>query len=294
MARNDNEKAALLEAERQATNILLNDWTHELSDAIFARYLRTGAFPSCVDSILANGLGRVQCLPEAVLQAGPGLGIQPDDQATASVPRATASDMPTDMPSMSGMPTMNVLRARDMHDMTMDMSVSMASVGLSTGTTSYHSAMSTASGSPEMPKMGSLGPRGCMPPMMFKPGFNLTSLPPETCSNTTSPLLIVSANQTTGWLALNLVNSGAVSALSVSLDGHSMFVYAADGLYVTLQEVKVAMTSLCSGFHPLLTFTRYFTWNWANGIRLWLSWISDLGTTISGSRPIPAATCSRS
>jgi len=195
---------------------------------------------------------------------------------------------------MSGMPTMNVLKGRDMHDMTMDMSVSMATVGLSSGTTSYHSAMPTASGSPEMPKMGSLGPRGCMPPMMFKPGFNLTSLPPETCSNTTSPLLIVSANQTTGWLALNLVNSGAVSALSVSLDGHSMFVYAADGLYVTLQEVKVAMTSLCSGFHPLLTFTRYFTWNWANGIRLWLSWISDLGTTISGSRPIPAATCSRS
>ena len=254
MARNDTEKAALLQAEQQATNILLNDWTHELSDSIFARYLRTGAFPSCVDSILANGLGRVQCLPEAVLQAGPGLGKLPDGQATASVPQPTASDMPTDMPSMSGMPNMNDLKGRAMHDMTMDMSESIAPAGLSTGATGYHSAMPTVSSSPEMPKKGALGPRGCMPPMMFKPGFNLSSLPPETCSNTSSPLLAVSANQTTGWLALNLVNSGAVNALSVSLNGHSMFVYAADGLYVKLQEVKVAMLWHCYSVTPVDLF----------------------------------------
>lgn len=76
--------------------------------------------------------------------------------------------------------------------------------------------------------------------MMFKPGFNVSSLPPETCANTTSSLLIVSANHTQGWLALNLVNSGGVSKLAVSLDAHSMYIYAADGLYVTLQEVKVS------------------------------------------------------
>lgn len=43
-----------------------------------------------------------------------------------------------------------------------------------------------------------------------------------------------------GWLALNLVNSGAVSKLAVSLVAHSIYIYAADGLYVTLQEVKVS------------------------------------------------------
>ena len=74
---------------------------------------------------------------------------------------------------------------------------------------------------------------------MFKPGFNSGSLPPETCTNTTSALSIIAANSTQGWLALNLVNAGSVSKLSVSLDAHSMFVYAADGLFVTLQEVKV-------------------------------------------------------
>lgn len=44
-----------------------------------------------------------------------------------------------------------------------------------------------------------------------------------------------------GWLALNLVNSGAVSKLHVSLDAHSMLVYAADGSYVEMQEVKVSI-----------------------------------------------------
>uniref|UniRef100_A0A0D2YHX4 Plastocyanin-like domain-containing protein n=1 Tax=Fusarium oxysporum (strain Fo5176) TaxID=660025 RepID=A0A0D2YHX4_FUSOF len=102
-----------------------------------------------------------------------------------------------------------------------------------------HSPSPASSGMPDMPGMDSLSPRGCMPPMMFKPGFNISSLPPETCTNTTSHLLVISTDQSRGWLALNLVNSGAVSALRVSLDGHSMFVYAADGLYTKLQEVNV-------------------------------------------------------
>lgn len=74
---------------------------------------------------------------------------------------------------------------------------------------------------------------------MFRPGYNSSSLPPQTCANTTSELLTIPANLTQGWLALNLVNAGSVSKLSVSVDGHSMYVYAADGLYVALQEVKV-------------------------------------------------------
>jgi FtsP/CotA-like multicopper oxidase with cupredoxin domain len=77
--------------------------------------------------------------------------------------------------------------------------------------------------------------------MMFKPGYNLSSLPPDTCSNTTSTLLTIPANSSSGWLALDLVNAGSVTRLSVSLDAHSMFVYAADGLYVGLQEVKVGV-----------------------------------------------------
>lgn len=87
---------------------------------------------------------------------------------------------------------------------------------------------------------------------MFRPGYNVSSLPPATCANTTSSLLTASANYTQGWLALNLVNSGAVGMLAVSLDAHSMYVYAADGLYVTLHEVNVSCKlSICRIQHAL-------------------------------------------
>ncbi|PYI00346.1 hypothetical protein BO78DRAFT_355831 [Aspergillus sclerotiicarbonarius CBS 121057] len=173
LANTTYERDALLEAERKATNILLNDWSHEPSDTIYARYLETGAYPFCVDSLLANGVGRVECLPKYMLHGMSNMGTM----------------------TMSGM-------------------------------------------SPSM-TMTSLTPRGCSPPMMFRKDFNSSSLPPDTCSNTSSPLLTICAGCEGGWLALNLVNSGASSRLHVSLDTHSMFVYAADGRYVEMQEVKI-------------------------------------------------------
>jgi len=93
-----------------------------------------------------------------------------------------------------------------------------------------------------MEAMTTLNPKGCVPPMMFKPGYNLTSFALQPCVNTTSPFLHIAANQSLGWLSLNLVNSGAVTKLAISLDGHSMFVYAADGEYVGLEEVNVSIT----------------------------------------------------
>ena len=36
LASNGDERDAMLEAERNATLVLLNDWTHELSDTIYA------------------------------------------------------------------------------------------------------------------------------------------------------------------------------------------------------------------------------------------------------------------
>ncbi|KAG9650909.1 hypothetical protein KCU64_g8903, partial [Aureobasidium melanogenum] len=234
LAQNSDQVATLLDAERDATNILLNDWTHELSDVVFARYLETGAFPSCVDTVLANGMGRVLCLPQSVLEAATGLGIEPTDPTVAPEQSTTRSEMP----AMSSMPGMDMVKRQDMHSMDMETHMSSAAV-LPSSTMSMDHSAPTSSGMPGMPGMDSLGPRGCMPPMMFKPGFNISSLPPETCTNTTSSLLTIPADQSRGWLALNLVNSGAVSALRVSLDAHTMFVYAADGLYVKLQEVKV-------------------------------------------------------
>lgn len=78
LATSTKELKALLQAERSAENVLLSDWFHELSDTTYERYLETGAFPFCVDSLLTNGMGRINCLPESVLNAGLGLGIRDD------------------------------------------------------------------------------------------------------------------------------------------------------------------------------------------------------------------------
>jgi len=83
-----------------------------------------------------------------------------------------------------------------------------------------------------------------MPPTMFRPGFDSSDLPLETCTETAAPLLTIPANSASGWLALNLVNAGSTTKLTVSLDSHKMYVYAADGLFVKMQEVEVLPMSL--------------------------------------------------
>jgi len=232
LANTPAELEALLQAERDAPSVLLNDWTHSLSDVIYEQYFETGAFPNCVDSLLANGQGRVQCLPESVLEAGTGLGLSPSSTMSMPSMQMRAAAVSSDM-GASSMAS----------DMTMAPSpTSPPSQAAVSSSTMEMSSMSTMLGM--APGMDSLTPRGCMPPMMFKPGFNISSLPPESCTNTTSELLTIPANNTLGWLALNLVNAGSVSKLGVSLDAHSMYVYASDGLFVALQEVKVLYLAL--------------------------------------------------
>ena len=279
--------------------MLLADWYHDLSDTVYARYLRTGAFPSCVDSLLANGQGRVRCLPRDLLDCGPDLcgeaGIAYEDTtatANASMDQTMPSMSAMSMSStpMSSMPAMSISameptrslagssamgrQRRQMTGMssmtdssstmlsdTMSISDMSSTMDMESMTTSNRMGMSTMtmpnmsmSTSTDMSGMnGPLGPRGCMPPSMFRPGFNASSLPRETCTNTATPLLQIQANASSGWLALNLVNAGSTSKLSVSLDSHTMYVYAADGMFVEMQEVKVRMLR----FHDHIRDTVY-------------------------------------
>ncbi len=258
LAQNSDDLTKLLQAEHDASSVLLNDWTHDLSETIYSRYFETGAFPHCVDSLLANGFGRVNCLPDYILRAGTGLGLDPSSSGGSG-----SSQMSTDTSSMS-MTGMN----KRMEMGGSSMSAAMTTKGMSTTEDSMHmtstspmssmapmssmGSMSSVGSMSSTPEIGSLNARGCTPPMMFRPGYNVSSLPPATCTNTTSSWLIIPANCTQGWLALNLVNSGAVSKLAVSLDAHSMYVYAADGLYVTLQEVKVSCKPSNSRVRPEL------------------------------------------
>ncbi len=233
----------LLHAEHDAMPVMLNDWTHDLSDSIYAQYSQTGVFPYCVDSLLANGHGRVECLPDSILQAGPGLGLDSHSITTMGMNSSSMGGSSMGGSSMGGSSMGSSSMDTSTMDMSMDNSVAktMASTMPSMSTTAVASSTSAMSG---MQAMSTLNPKGCVPPMMFKPGYNLTSFTLQPCVNTTSPFLHIPANQSRGWLSLNLVNSGAVTKLAISLDGHSMFVYAADGEYVGLEEVNVSITDV--------------------------------------------------
>lgn len=234
LATDDNDYNALLEAERKAIPILLTDWYHNLSDEVYADYMSTGAFPNCVDSLLANGMGRVQCLPQEILDCGTNLCKDSNGNSSIDTDRSATSLPMSSSMSMNMVMASNISReivsstSTGMLTPSASMSDHTRGMGLQKRQMSSMSNMSSA-----------LGPRGCVPMTMFKAGFNSSSLAPETCTNTTSALFTVSANASLGWLALDLVNAGSTSKLSVSLDSHSMFVYAADGLYVKVQEVKV-------------------------------------------------------
>lgn len=231
LAKETAQLNALLQAERSATPVLLTDWTHLVSDAVYSQYVTTGAFPNCADSLLANGLGRVQCLPEDVLQAGPGLGL---DTSTGASPSPTSSAMAT-----SGMAERRSMTGSSMATTRTTQMESMAFSGTMTSGITMQPLSTGSSSSSIMGGMTTLDPRGCTPPMMFRPGYDMGSLPPSTCQNTTSDLLKISANTTRGWLALHLVNAASVAKMSVSMDAHSMYVYAADGFFVALQKVQV-------------------------------------------------------
>lgn len=50
---------------------------------------------------------------------------------------------------------------------------------ISTSSMSNMPPMSSMGSMSSTPEMGSLDPRGCNPPMMFKPGYNVSSLPQQ-------------------------------------------------------------------------------------------------------------------
>ncbi|KAJ9211278.1 hypothetical protein DTO166G4_7111 [Paecilomyces variotii] len=86
--------------------------------------------------------------------------------------------------------------------------------------------------------------QGCTKPMMLRDGFDARDFQTQSCLNTTSDLTVIMADPSEGWLALHLANTGLVSDISFSIDGHSMIVYAVDGIYVDLSEVQVTLESL--------------------------------------------------
>jgi len=55
------------------------------------------------------------------------------------------------------------------------------------------------------------------------------------CANSTTPFKVFTVQQSNGWVAFNLLNSGALWDLRVSIDSHKMYFFAADGHYTNIQ-----------------------------------------------------------
>lgn len=210
---NDTAIQNLMQAEKTPNNIVLNDWTHELSDVAYARYLKTGAYPFCVNSILFNGKGRIECLPPDILAKGPGLGIGDLVEVSAMMP--TSEEIGT-----SGLKSFGGNNTND------------------------------------IPAVPSLSPQGCTPNMFFMPGYNASSQPPESCSNTTSDLTVIPANPENEWVALNFINAGSVSALTVSIDSHVMWIYAVDGFYVVPQKYLILTIQIGERYQVMVPLTQ--------------------------------------
>ncbi|KAG8738252.1 hypothetical protein FRC12_016826 [Ceratobasidium sp. 428] len=55
------------------------------------------------------------------------------------------------------------------------------------------------------------------------------------CVNSATPFKVFTVKQSDGWVAFNLLNSGALWDLRVSIDSHKMYFFAADGQYTQVQ-----------------------------------------------------------
>lgn len=132
IATSNGDLVNLLQAERDATPVLLTDCTHDLSGVIYSRYFETGAFPFCVDSILANGYGKVECLPKSILQAGVGLGLDTGMPGVSEIVTGNKTVLST--AAMQGMSTNdpNMSMASPMPDMSTNDPMSGSSAEMST------------------------------------------------------------------------------------------------------------------------------------------------------------------
>ncbi|KAB5589622.1 Multicopper oxidase [Ceratobasidium theobromae] len=88
-------------------------------------------------------------------------------------------------------------------------------------------------------------PKGCMSPNNTL--FNIFSgAKPELaspkvfyeCENTTTSLQHWVINKHDKWVAFNLLNSGSIWDLRISIDSHDLYVYAADGSFVNIKKVN--------------------------------------------------------
>lgn len=100
--------------------------------------------------------------------------------------------------------------------------------------------------SPQLVKLlngTSLSAKGCVPPIpaLEGPFSNDPSALPASaynvCTATSGQVEVISVDASAGWASINLISSAGVDTLEVSIDNHTMHVYATDGAYIQPQAV---------------------------------------------------------
>jgi hypothetical protein len=87
----------------------------------------------------------------------------------------------------------------------------------------------------------------CLPPIPLVLGpfpHNLSALTPEAfdeCNPSQGLTEIVSVDAQDGWASINIISSAGINTLEVSVDNHKLYVYAADGRYITPQVVDAVV-----------------------------------------------------
>ena len=93
----------------------------------------------------------------------------------------------------------------------------------------------------------SITAKGCVPPLPALEGkfpHNPAALPAsayDTCTATSGEVEVVSVDAADGWASINLVSAAGIDTLEVSIDNHTMYVYAADGAYIIPQPVNAVI-----------------------------------------------------
>jgi len=86
--------------------------------------------------------------------------------------------------------------------------------------------------------------KGCLPPNLPATQgnftFDIAAIPADAyfnCTPSTGPMANITVDPSKKWAALTFISSSGFSTLKWTIDGHKMWVYAADGHYITPQLV---------------------------------------------------------
>jgi hypothetical protein len=248
-------------AERTSSLLMVNDWFRRTSDEIALRMVATqdSMRPLCANSVLFNGMGRVDCPIDTLGRTSFGCEAMGDSMDMGSMSDCNKTSITQQM--------VDSLDSEMSGSMSLSKPAAIPPTGFSLSTRSIMASMSTmmmgadvlpTSTIPDSPSlMASSMPMiaamsesasasmtmtmGMAMPSSPVPSSPMTVTPADdTCQNTTSPRYVLSFPENTTWNMLHVINAGASQQLALSFDEHDFWIVSADGAFVTSQKSQVS------------------------------------------------------